>query len=236
VLLGADKAYRAHMRFGESTTTGDSEGEVINRSAVSVDFEQIVSIVGQFHGKIMQIPPMYSALKHHGRPLYELAREGKSIERKPREVCVYSIKVVQLIESECIIDVVCSKGTYIRTLSEDIGSALGCGAHLIGLQRTAIGKFHISRALTLDNLEKLHDTAKDEQLLPLDAMLDIYSKTVLQTQTAARFLLGQAVELKSIEPSKTITNVAVYDAAGKFLGVGEADSEGWLRPRRLLKT
>jgi tRNA pseudouridine55 synthase len=157
-LLGADKYYRFTAKLGEKTTTADSEGEVLEtRSTEHVTQELIESILAKFRGEISQIPSMYSALKYKGQPLYKLARQGITIERKPRQVVIHELKLLAWSKTQLSLDVRCSKGTYVRNLAEDIGEALGCGAHVIALRRLAVGNFTAAQMVTIEKLQELRD-------------------------------------------------------------------------------
>lgn len=190
ISLDADKAYRATLRLGVATSTGDAEGEVVRERAVAVDREAIDSACRRFTGDIEQLPPMHSALKKDGKALYEYARAGIAVERTPRRVMLHAIDVVQWRGSELTIDVRCSKGTYVRTLAEDIGEALGCGAHLIALRRTASGTLNVRDAITLQQLESLSEAQRDNLLQPADAMLHEWPQVQLDAEEAGRFLSG----------------------------------------------
>ena len=171
VSLDADKAYRATLRLGQRTRTGDAEGEVIEERSVQVDRAAIDAAVAACTGQIEQMPPMYSALKHEGKALYEYARAGIEIERAPRRVHIHRIEIVEWQAERLVLDVACSKGTYIRTLAEDIGEALGCGAHLSALRRTASGALGLADAVTLEQLSAMSEPERDALLLPADALL-----------------------------------------------------------------
>lgn len=195
VSLEADKGYRATLRLGITTTTGDGEGEILEqRDAVakSLDLAAIRAACAEFKGQISQLPPMFSALKHQGRALYELAREGVTVERQPRTVTIHVLDIVQWQADELllIIDVRCSKGTYIRTLAEDIGAKLGCGAHLAGLRRTASGPVAIEQAVTLEQLEAMDDEARLALLKAPDSLLGEWPEVELSNDEAGRFLSG----------------------------------------------
>lgn len=195
VSLEADKGYRATLRLGITTTTGDGEGEIVEqRDAVakSLDVATIRAACAAFKGQISQLPPMFSALKHQGRALYELAREGVTVERQPRTVTIHVLDIVQWQADELllIIDVRCSKGTYIRTLAEDIGAKLGCGAHLAGLRRTASGPVAIEQAVTLEQLEAMDDEARLALLKAPDSLLGEWPEVELSNDEAGRFLSG----------------------------------------------
>ena len=234
--LDADKAYRATLRLGRTTSTGDAEGAVLREHPVAVSAAQAAAACARFVGPIAQVPPMHSALKHEGRALYDYARAGIEIERAPRAVTVHTIDVVELHDALLTIDVRCSKGTYIRTLGADIGEALGCGAHLAALRRTASGAFTLSAAHTLDELAALDDAARDALLLPVDAMLVDWPEVRLDGEDAGRFLSGLRRRLDAADAAC----VRVYGPASPappgragrraFLGSGH------IRARELIPT
>ncbi|MBL8341585.1 MAG: tRNA pseudouridine(55) synthase TruB [Rubrivivax sp.] len=188
--LEADKRYRATLRLGERTTTGDGEGEVVERRAVGCDTAAIDKALARFTGVIEQKPPMHSALKHEGKALYEYARAGIEIERAPRRVTIHRIEVVEWTVPLLVLDVHCSKGTYIRTLAEDIGRALGCGATLAALRRTASGPVALEQAITLEALEALPEADRAARLLPTDVLLADWPAVRLPEDEAGRFLTG----------------------------------------------
>lgn len=192
VSLEADKAYRATLQLGATTTTGDGEGEVLERREVAVTLAQIQAACEPFKGAISQLPPMYSALKHQGRALYELAREGITVERQPRAVTIHALEIVDWQPDAALLtlDVRCSKGTYIRTLGEDIGAALGCGAHLAALRRTASGPVTVAQAVTLEALEALDEDARLGLLKSPDSLLGEWPEVELSNEEAGRFLSG----------------------------------------------
>jgi tRNA pseudouridine55 synthase len=192
VSLDADKRYVAALKLGVTTTTGDAEGEVLEQRDVAVDRAQIEAVVKRFVGAIEQVPPMYSALKHEGRPLYEYARAGIHIERPSRRVTMHSITIVdwQAEAGLLILDVSCSKGTYIRTLAEDIGRGLGCGASLSALRRTASGPLAVDQAISLDALAALSEAEREALLRPPDSLLADWPALSLDGDEAARFLTG----------------------------------------------
>ncbi len=230
-LLDSDKRYLAEVALGVSTATGDAEGEVLATRPVDVNPAQLEATVQRFIGPIRQVPPMYSALKHAGRPLYDYARAGQHIERAAREVTIHALRI-EAFDGRCaVLNVRCSKGTYIRTLGEDLGEALGCGAHLAGLRRTGAGPFDVADALTLENLEQLTAEERDAKLLPVDLLVRHLPRLDLSVDQARRLNMGQA--LADVEP---ITGrVRVY-LGEYFLGVGEGDETGVLRAKRLLRT
>jgi tRNA pseudouridine55 synthase len=230
VSLDADKGYRAVLRLGVTTTTGDGEGEVIARSPVDVLRSDVELACKSFVGEIRQRPPMHSALKHEGKPLYAYARAGIEIERAARTISIRSIEVVDGALDSWTLDVVCSKGTYVRTLAEDIGAALGCGAHLSALRRTACGPLEIGSALTLEALEALDEGSRDARLLEPDALLADWPAVRLDDEGAGRFLSG--VRRRLALPDAP--NVRVYGPEPKaFLGGGHIHA-GELISTRLL--
>ena len=188
--LDADKAYRASLALGATTSSGDGEGRIVLERPVAVTAAQIEAACAGLVGTIEQLPPMYSALKHEGRALYDYARAGIEIERAPRRVSIHRIDILEWRERRLVIDVTCSKGTYIRTLAADIGEALGCGAHLSALRRTASGALQVDRAVTLDALAAMSEPERDAQLLPTDALLADAPEIRLGEAEAGRFLTG----------------------------------------------
>jgi tRNA pseudouridine55 synthase len=242
-LLDADKTYTARLCLGVMTATGDAEGEVLERKAVKVNRAQLDAVIQQFTGAIEQVPPMYSALKHQGRPLYELARQGIDIERPPRPVTIYSLTVLSSSfvgsvdgdAGEVWIDIEAkvSKGTYIRTLGQDIGVALGCGAHLSALRRTAVADWTIDDAATLDTLQGLDELGLKARLLATDAMLESMTTVKIDAVQQNLFSNGGRVRIEAIgSEAKLDTTVRVYKE-DKFLGVAELKS-GVLHPIRLI--
>ncbi len=190
VSLDADKAYRATVKLGQRTRTGDAEGEVIEQREVRLDSAAVESACQRFVGDIDQLPPMHSALKHEGRALYDYARAGIEVERRPRRVTLHRIDIVEWRGDKLVLDVSCSKGTYIRTLAEDIGAVLGCGAHLSALRRTGSGRMALAAAVSLEHLGSLDEPARDALLLPADALLVDWPQVHLPDDEAGRFLTG----------------------------------------------
>ena len=228
-LLGAGKAYRARVKLGERTATGDAEGEVLARREAGIARDKLLAVLERFRGEIEQVPPMYAAIKHRGRPLYAYARKGESVARAPRAVAIHRLELEALDGDSATLFVECSKGTYIRVLAEDIGAALGCGAHLAGLERTAVGPFELAEAIGLDALESLPHAQRLGKLLPPEALLGGRPRVVLRAPLAARFRQGLAVAGGSARGS-----VGVFGESGGFMGTGEVDAGGLLRPKRLL--
>ncbi len=235
-LLDADKRYRVRCQLGVRTRTGDAEGEVLETRVVgSYSREQLESILEPFRGSIEQIPPMYSALKHQGQRLYKLARQGVEVEREPRAVQIYALLLTDQRDDWMDIDVHCSKGTYVRTLVEDIGEKLGCGAHVSALRRTGVGPYGEQGLVTIARLEQLKDTDKaamDGLLLPLESALTQWPDVELSSDAAFYLQQGQAV---LVPHAPTSGWVRLYQRDQTFLGMGEILDDGRVAPRRLMK-
>lgn len=231
-LTDADKTYVARVQFGATTTTGDAEGEVLARSPVAFNQTQLLIVLQQFKGAIEQVPPMYSALKHEGKALYTYAREGVEIERQPRSVHIRQIELNAYAEGVAEISVTCSKGTYIRTLAEDIGRALGCGAHLVALRRTATASYDISQTIKLEALEQLTTEQRDQQLLPVDSAIEAIPKVLLNADAAYYLLQGQPVWQSGKVPEG---DLRLYNEHQQFLGLGYLQADGKIAPKRLLQ-
>ena len=229
--LDADKTYEAVARLGVRTATGDGEGEVIARSEVPVITPQrLAEVQALFTGGITQVPPMHSALKKDGKALYEYARAGLEVEREPRQVTVFVLQLRLLEPALLKIAARVSKGTYIRTLGEDIGMALGCGAHLVSLRRTVTGPFDASQCLTLAQLEELPEPDRQARLLPVESLLPGHTRVTLGTEDAARFLSG----LRRRGAWRDAEQIAVFGEAPRaLLGTAHAKA-GELIPSRLL--
>jgi tRNA pseudouridine55 synthase len=238
--LDADKTYAAVVRLGQKTSTGDAEGDVVEQRAVSVTQEDVDRVCQLFTGPIRQTPPMYSALKKNGKPLYEYARAGIEVERAARDVTIYELKMSLALvgAAKHAIELVakCSKGTYIRTLGEDIGEALGCGAHLSALRRIGTGGFEVSQCVTLADLEAMAEEERLRCLLPVDSLLANHPVVTLDSENAGRFLSG--VRRRGHWPDADA--VAVYGpsttvgrGAGSLLGTAHIKA-GELIPGRLL--
>ena len=231
-LLEADKTYNAELLFGVTTDTGDAEGTVLQRRPVEFGRCDLEAALMRFRGRISQIPPMYSALKRNGIPLYQLARQGIEVERKTREVTIYELRLLDFSGNACRLHVSCSKGTYIRTLAEDIGNALTCGAHLTALRRVAIGPLSISDAVTLDQLSLLSEDDRASWLLAPDTLLQSLPDVHLDDEAALRFSHGNPVNIAgNIKVAQG--KCRVYGAT-RLLGLGEADGLGGVKPRRLV--
>lgn len=236
-LLDADKTYRADIVLGTTTSTGDREGEVLENKPVTVSTEQVHTVLPDFLGLIQQIPPMYSALKHAGKPLYQYARAGREIERQPRAVTIHSITEVDFDSPNLSFTVGCSKGTYIRTLAEDIGAALGCGAHLGGLRRVKSAHFALSDAYCIEGLERMSQPEMDMVLLKPEAALEALPKILLASALVTRLRHGQSFFV-GLDQATTTDGALhrLYDPEHRFLGLGVLDAKGVLHPKRLLAT
>ena len=230
-MLDADKAYLAGAMMGVATATGDTEGETVRTAAVpECDREHLKDVLSGFLGEIRQIPPMYSALKHAGKPLYKLAREGVQVERKARTVNIRRISLIDWSPPNLDFEVRCSKGTYVRTLAEDIGEALGSCAHLVSLRRLCVEPFDPAQMVTLRQLEQAEQSGELEQyLLPVDAGLPDWPVVTLEQKAAAGFMHGNP----QAAPGPGCRKVRVYGPGGQILGLGEQEDNGILQPRRV---
>jgi tRNA pseudouridine55 synthase len=233
-LLDADKKYRVVIKLGEKTTTADAEGEVIaSASTASVSESAINDVLPEFTGVQFQLPPMYSALKHNGERLYKLAREGIEVEREPREITIFGLELVSVDLPYFELNVHCSKGTYVRTLAEDIGEKLGCGAHVAELRRTAVGAFD-AEPVTLDQVEKAAEQGfaeMDALLSPMDSALVNWADVHLSADMSYYLRQGQSVMVAKA-PANGL--VRLYDENNGFLGVGIIQSDGKVAPKRLI--
>lgn len=236
-LLDADKGYETLARLGVTTTTGDAEGEVLEERQVTVGREALEAVLPRFRGEIEQVPPMYSALKKDGQPLYKLARAGEVVEREARSVTIARLELLAFEAPCATLAVSCSKGTYIRTLVEDIGRELGCGAHVAALRRTQAGPFGLAQAVTLEELVQVHaeggNEALDRFLLPVDAGLEHWPLLQLSEHSAYYWLHGQPV--RAPEAPK-FGMLRVQDHEGRFIGIGEVTDDGRIAPRRLIRS
>jgi tRNA pseudouridine55 synthase len=236
-LLEADKIYETVVHLGVATTTGDTEGEVIATRTVAITHDQIEPVLAQFRGDIDQVPPMYSALKRDGKPLYEYARAGITLERAARRVTIHALEFIDYQAPFLTLRVKCSKGTYIRVLGEDIGNALGCGAHLQALRRIGVGTLTLEHAVTLDGLMQVADSERVALLAPVDALLTTFPAVRLADELAKRFLQGQRLALgkEGMEIPEQEGRVRVYsESSGRLLGTGLMKEFGVLAPERLV--
>ena len=233
-LLDADKAYSATLKLGEATSTGDAEGEVVATARADMDLAEFQAACAALTGSIRQVPPMFSALKHEGKPLYEYARKGIVIERKARDITIYQIDITAFAPPAAQINLRCSKGTYIRTLSEDIAKHMGTLAHLTGLRRTATAGFDIAQSHTLEDLAALNETGRDALLLPCDVLVQHLPRLVLTAEQVKLLKFGQ-------KPASTVLAADIpwraYSEQGEFVGlVAYLPREGCLKAVRLMNT
>jgi tRNA pseudouridine55 synthase len=229
LLLDADKEYLASVKLGERTATGDAEGKLLERKEVRITQPEVLAVLDRFQGEIAQVPPMHSALKHQGTPLYRLARRGEEVRRASRRVRISELQFIKLQSTSLDLRVVCSKGTYIRVLAEDIGAALGCGAHLSALRRTGSGRFRIEHALSFEDLAAMSAEERERRLLALPALLEGLPRAELGAAEETRLRQGQALKISGLHPGLC----AVVRPDGALIGLGAADGEGSLRPLRL---
>lgn len=232
MLLDADKTYEAVVQLGVETDSGDAEGKVLATRPVTVDRAALEAALARFRGEIEQVPPMYSALKRDGKALYEYARAGIELEREARRVTIHALDLLDFDGERFALRVHCSKGTYIRSLAMDIGAALGCGAHLAALRRTAIGGFDLAGAVTLEALEAAGEGGRDALLAPVDALVADFPVLKLDEEAARALLQGRTLALPGAHPGE---RVRAYGPAG-FLGLAQWQDDGRLAARRLIAT
>lgn len=234
-LLNADKTYIVEARLGVNTTTGDAAGDVIQeRRTIGIAKEKLKTICSGFTGEIEQIPPMFSALKHNGKRLHQLAYQGIEVERQPRRITIYEIELLSLEQASFKLKVKCSKGTYIRTLIQDIGEKIGCGAHVLTLRRLHSGPFNEQQMITIDSLEDIANRESDrldKLLLPVDAAVEDLTKIKLDSVQSQAIRYGQAISVKTCEQGEQIR---LYDELNQFLGIGNLNIDGELSPKRLI--
>jgi tRNA pseudouridine55 synthase len=235
-LLNADKRYRTTGLLGTMTSTGDAEGEVIKSLPVpDISAAELHTLLTTMTGRQEQVPPMFSALKHQGQPLYKLARKGIEIERKARTVEIFDIRLLEFDGQQMSLDVRCSKGTYIRTLVEDIGTALGSCATVTALRRTAASDYLIDDCVTLEQLQSLAEQGKeqlDALLYPVDSVLGHLPAIELSEHTAMLIKQGQSVELEKVPDTELLR---LYEENGQFLGIGQVREDQRVAPRRLMR-
>ena len=234
-LLDADKRYNAVCQLGVRTDSADSEGEVIARKPVEgIKASDIKAVLQKFTGEIQQIPPMFSALKRDGVPLYKLARQGIEVERQPRDITIYALDLINFDGDSLEFNIHCSKGTYVRTVVDDIGEALGCGAHLTALRRLQVDPFSGTELVTLDQLNTLQEqgvTELDATLIPIEAGLANWTVVTLSAESESYIRQGQSVFMPQIESHAL---VRMHNESGLFVGIGIVDEEGRLLPKRLM--
>ncbi|MCC4799673.1 tRNA pseudouridine(55) synthase TruB [Enterovibrio norvegicus] len=242
-LLDSDKRYRVVAKLGERTNTSDSDGEVVETRDVNVNLEQLEGFIAGFRGETMQVPSMFSALKFEGKPLYEYARAGIEVPREARKITVYEISLLRFEGDEIEMEVHCSKGTYIRTIVDDLGEMLGCGAHVTALRRIGVSHYPVEKMVTLEQLEELLEQAReqgiqprellDPLLLSLDSAVQDLEEVNLQPDVASYVLQGQAVQAANA-PSEGQVRMTMSEER-TFIGVGEIDADGMIAPKRLVK-
>ncbi|RDH90049.1 MAG: tRNA pseudouridine(55) synthase TruB [endosymbiont of Seepiophila jonesi] len=237
-LLDADKHYRVKVKLGETTTTGDAEGEILETASTDgVSEGTLLEVLQEFLGEQQQLPPMYSAIKHKGERLYKLARQGIEVEREPRTIHLHSLNLLSFDLPEFEMDVHCSKGTYVRTLAEDIGAKLGCGAYVSGLRRTGVGPFDDQSMVTLEQVREDFEARRfaemDALLLPLESALSDWPEINLTPDAAFYLKQGQPV---LVPKAPTSGWVRLYANEVDFLGVGQILDDGRVAPKRLLQT
>ena len=228
-LLDADKEYLATLKLGETTSTGDAEGDVLQRKEVRVGEKDLAAALAAFRGEIEQVPPMHSALKRNGVPLYRLARRGEEVARTARRVTIVELELLEHSGEQVRLRVRCSKGTYIRVLAQDIGRALGCGAHLAALRRTASSGFDVQNAISLESLAAMSPREREARLVPMARLLEPLPRADLDAAQESRFRQGQSLDSF---PGQGLRGV--YAADGSVIGLGQAGPGGVLRPLRLV--
>jgi tRNA pseudouridine55 synthase len=236
-LLNSDKRYRARIKLGIRTDSADSEGQVIAQcDEVNVSREQVEQALQSFKGETQQIPPMHSALKVDGVPLYKLAREGKTISREARSICVYELELTDFQGDEIELEITCSKGTYIRTIADDLGQDLGCGAHIIALRRLQAGAFTEADCVSTDALREVKEKhgmdRLDQNLIPMDRAIEDLPEVNLPSIAASQFKNGQSVLVRHL-PEEGL--VRLYEEE-QFIGIGCIDDDGKVAPKRLILT
>ncbi len=242
-LLDADKRYQVTAKLGERTNTSDADGTIISTRPLTFTEPQLQQALMSFRGGSLQVPSMFSALKHQGKPLYEYAREGIEIEREARPITVYELNVLEFSGDKLVLDIHCSKGTYIRTIIDDLGEMLGCGAHVTQLHRSQVASYPAERMLTIEQLQAIFERCKaegrppreelDPLLLPMDTAVDSLPEVNMSAVVASYVTQGQAVQVAQI-PASGFVRMTVGDER-EFIGVGEIDDDGKVAPRRLVR-
>jgi tRNA pseudouridine55 synthase len=241
-LLDADKRYRVIARLGERTDTSDAHGQIVQTRPISFSEADLQAALESLRGETMQIPSMYSALKHQGRPLYEYARQGITIEREPRPISIYELRFIRYQGNELELEIHCSKGTYIRTVVDDLGEKLGSGAHVIMLRRLQVASYPLERMVSLSDLQQIAASASerncavatllDPLLLPMDSPAGAYPQVQITDSAADFFRLGQAVTADGA-PKEGLVRVTV-GLEQQFIGMGEIDAQGRIAPKRIV--
>lgn len=235
-LLDSDKRYLVTAKLGERTDTSDADGQIIQTRSVNVDASEILSALENFRGDILQVPTMFSALKYNGKPLYEYARQGIVVEREARPITIFELKFIAYEAPHLTLEVHCSKGTYIRTLVDDLGEMLGCGAHVTHLRRLAVAQYPTNTMMDFDKLQLLAENEPlaelDRYLLPMDTAVATLASLNLTQEQAISVSFGQRVKFEN--PSKLVGLVRLFSAEGQFLGVAEVDQTNVIRPNRMV--
>ena len=232
-LLDADKRYVVTAKLGERTDTSDAEGQVVETRPVNVETSQILTALEQFRGDILQVPTMFSALKHNGKPLYEYARAGITVEREARPITIFELNFIEYQAPFLTLEVHCSKGTYIRTLVDDLGEVLGCGAHVTVLRRTAVADYPAEKMMTWDALQALAEQGDlDQHLLPIDTAVSKLPALKLNAEQSKGIGFGQRV--KFANEAKLRGQVRLFSDKNIFLGVALIDDNNVIRPQRLI--
>lgn len=235
-LLDSDKRYLVTAKLGERTDTSDAEGKIVETRKVDVDIDTILSHLDAFRGDILQVPTMFSALKHNGKPLYEYARAGITVEREARAITIFELAFIEYQAPYLTLEVHCSKGTYIRTLVDDLGEALGCGAHVTMLRRLAVANYPIEKMLPLDTLQSVAENqplaALDSLLLPMDTAVAGLAKLVLDEKQTNAVGFGQRIKFDN--PQHIYGQVCLYSPDKRFLGVAEVTQDNVIRPSRMV--
>lgn len=245
-LLDTDKVYQVTAKLGIRTTTSDADGEVVSEKPVNIDEAQLMSALEHFRGDSKQVPSMYSALKYQGQPLYKYAREGIEVPREARDITVFRLDVLRFEGDEVEMEIHCSKGTYIRTIVDDLGEALGCGAHVAQLRRVAVGQYPRDKMLTLDQLNVLLEQARedgitpsevlDPLLMPMETALVGIAKVEVDAMSASYLRHGNPVKAANAPANGTVQIFIDGDEAnaGEFIGVGEINDDGLVAPKRIV--
>ncbi|HEY3591402.1 MAG TPA: tRNA pseudouridine(55) synthase TruB [Buttiauxella sp.] len=241
-LLDSDKRYRVIARLGQRTDTSDADGTIVQERPVTFTEQELAAALDSFRGETQQVPSMYSALKYQGKPLYEYARQGIEVPREARSITVYELVFIRHEGNELELEIHCSKGTYIRTITDDLGEKLGCGAHVIFLRRLAVSKYPVERMVTLEQLNALVEQAHTQEidpsvlldplLMPMDSPASDFPIVNLLPAVAGYFKNGQPVQVSG-SPTEGLVRVTEGDE-GKFIGMAEIDDEGRVAPRRLV--
>lgn len=235
-LLDSDKRYQVTAKLGERTDTSDAEGQVVEARAVNVGEAEIIAALDQFRGDILQVPTMFSALKHNGKPLYEYARQGITVEREARPITIFELRFIEYSAPYLTLEVHCSKGTYIRTLVDDLGEVLGCGAHVTVLRRLAVANYPIEAMISYEDLQNLSENQPlevlDQHLLPLDTAVESLPKINLTAEQTKAVGFGQRVKFENI--NQTYGQVRLFSENGQFLGVAEITNDNVIRPSRMV--